>query len=185
VPDQTRQFLSGQLDESDDVSTIEASMPGATLALVRRFIENFNSQMDELTKKLLESDEKGYTGIIKGIKDLQTYLKALVEVSSDPNAKNAPPLRDLPKTIEKALQDTADRLRKEILGDQPGAVAASSDLATRLDKLLGELEKDRTERAARDQETRNSSPAPRTRHPRTGHLPSMRPRLLLTRYAMR
>jgi len=74
--------------------------------------------MDELTKKLLESYIKGYGGIVQEIRSRQDYLKKTVELISDLEAKNAPSIHDIPKIIEKSLKDTADAIKKQILGDK-------------------------------------------------------------------
>src|SRR3982750_2620618 len=105
MPSLTRNFLSGNLDETDSVSAIEKAAPNLSLKVAKAFVDDFNSQMGELTKKLLESDKKGYEGIINGIKDLQDYLKNLLDTASDPETQKKPDLRSIPRLIQESLQD--------------------------------------------------------------------------------
>jgi hypothetical protein len=173
MPSLTRNFLSGNLDETDSVSAIEKAAPNLSLKVAKAFVDDFNSQMGELTKKLLESDKKGYEGIINGIKDLQDYLKNLLDTASDPETKKKPDLRSIPRLIQESLEDTADLVRKQILGNP----APGSDLAPvsdRLQKLAEQLERDRVERHLKEQDQQHNkegvqtqtSPAPEQPPPR-------------------
>jgi len=47
VPDRIRNFLAGVSDEPEDLRKVHEIVKGATLEVVRSFVEEFNSKMDD------------------------------------------------------------------------------------------------------------------------------------------
>ena len=56
MPDRIRKFLAEVSDEPEDLRKIHEIVKGVTLEVVRSFVEEFNSKMDEVTKTLIDSN---------------------------------------------------------------------------------------------------------------------------------
>ena len=60
MPDRIRNFLAGVSDEPEDLRKIHEIVKRVTIEVVRSFVEELNSKMDEVTKNLIASNNKGY-----------------------------------------------------------------------------------------------------------------------------